>query len=222
MSRLMLLLLVLVSALPLGGCKLLRRAPWAGKPLPPLVAFRDVGVEHGLVRRILALPLHDESGQGIGTEVVSQALRDEIAKLNRFSLVRPNSSDARLMPSEGPQRTGRIPVRSLINLGRRYGVDAVMYGSVKRYRPYSPPVLGMIVQLIDIETGKVVWSAQELLDATDARTAVSMRYFFEDETAADETVFDYDIMSTSPEWFAKFAAHRIAATLLPPPPPKQG
>ncbi|MBI4880125.1 MAG: hypothetical protein HY812_10780 [Planctomycetes bacterium] len=210
-------LLLLAALLPLCGCQLARLfRPFAGEPLPAPAAFRDGSIDDGLVRRVLALPLADESGQGAGTLVVSEALRDEILKLGRFTVVQPTASDAMLRPAEGPQRTGRIPVRSIIELGRRYGVEAVLFGSVTHYRPYAPQALAISAQLIDVQTGKIVWSVSDFVDGSDAQAVRSMEWYFADEAATGETVFGPEIMNTSPRWFARFAASRIAATLAPP------
>ncbi len=207
-------LLFAAALLPLCGCQLDRLwRPFEGAPLPPPCAFRDGSIDDGLVRRILALPLADESGQGPGTLVVSDALRDEILKLGRFSVVQPNASDAMLRPAEGPQRTGRIPVRCIIELGRRYGVEAVLFGSVTLYRPYAPQALAITAQLVDVQTGKIVWSVSDFVDGSDAQAVRSMEWYFADQAATGETVFGPEIMNTSPRWFARFAAARIAATL---------
>ncbi|MFH0944931.1 MAG: hypothetical protein V2A76_07010 [Planctomycetota bacterium] len=208
-------LLLILAASP--GCQLLRHIPFlSGEPLPPPRAFKDVTLDHGLVHRVLALPLADESGFGTQSDVVSESLRDEIGRLGQFSVVRPSASDAMLKPGDGPHNTGRIPVATIIELGRRYGVDAVLFGAIFHYRPYSPPALGMEVSLVDVQTGRVLWTVRDSVDGSDKRCAVSMEWFFEDEIETDETVFGSDLMHVSPHWFARFAAHRIAQTLLPP------
>ena len=211
------LLLGLTTAV-LPGCQLLRHVPYfSGKPLPPPRAFKDENLDYGLVHRVLALPLSDESGFGTRSDVVSESLRDELTRLGRFGVVRPTASDAMLKPGDGPHNNGRIPVATMIELGRRYGVDAVLFGSISHYRPYAPPALGMSVSLIDVQTGRILWSVTDFVDGSDQRCAVSMQWYFEDETATDETVFGSELMHTSPRWFARFASHRVARTLLPPP-----
>lgn len=206
--------LLLLPLLTSSGCHLLRMVPYlGGEPLPPPAAFKDGSLDFGIVRRILALPLTDESGVGSGTEVVSRTLRDEISRLGRFGVVRPNESDSMLKPHDDPQNSGRIPVATIIELGRRYGVDAVLFGTIRHYRPYTPPSLGMSVTLIDVQTGKIVWSVNDFVDGSDRRCATSMKWFFEDETATGETVFGSEIMHTSPQWFARFATRRVVSTL---------
>ena len=212
------LLLILVAS---PGCHLLRRIPFlSGEPLPPPVAFKDATLDHGLVQRVLALPLSDESGFGTQSFVVSDSMRDELGRLGQFSVVRPSASDAMLKPSDGPHNTGRIPVATIIELGRRYGVDAVLFGTIFHYRPYSPPALGIEVSMVDVQTGRVLWKVRDSVDGSDKRCAVSMEWFFEDEIETDETVFGSDLMHVSPRWFSRFASYRIAQTLVPPKPEK--
>ena len=212
----------LLVCLVLPGCE-------AGKRLmskqmrvldqPPIElpeAFRDPVIENGQVQRILALPLLDETPQGDGSYVVSQALRDEMLKLRMFDVVNASAGDAATQPGRGPKNTGRIDVGTIIDLGRRYGVDAVLFGAIDHYRPYEPPSLGMSLSLVDVETGRIVWHVRDFVDGSDERTSVAMRYFFEDENSIDGTVFGPELISTAPQWFARFAARRVAETLLPP------
>lgn len=207
---------LLIAAATAGCYELRRHVPaLVGDPLPQPRAFRDGSVDYGFVRRVLALPLSDESGNGAGTEVVSRALRDEIAKLRRFDLVAPSASDAALAQDDGPLQTGRIPVATIIELGRRYHVDAVLFGSITHYRPYQPAALGMSVSLIDVQTGKIVWSVNDLVDSADRAAALAMNNDYFDRSATDQTVFGREIMNASPEWFARFTARRIAGTLVP-------
>ena len=182
-------------------------------PLPAPQSFRDGSIDYGLVRRILALPLVDQSGHGAPARLVSDALGDSIAKLRRFQVVRPRSDDASLKSDSGPIGSGKIPVSTIIELGRRYGVDAVLFGEISQFRPYTPPSLGIGASLIDVHTGKVLWSVTDFVDASDAQTSVSMRLWFEEKAATDDTVYDERLVSTSPRWFARFATDRLASTL---------
>lgn len=183
-------------------------------PLPPPRAFRDSSIDYGMVRRVLALPLVDESGNGAPTAVVSEALGDSITRLRRFEVVRPTLTDAALKADGGPLSSGRIPVSTIIELGRRYGVDAVLFGTISQYRPYTPPSLAMGASLIDVHTGKVLWSVTDFVDATDSRTSVSIDHWFDENAAEDGMVFDREIVTTSPRWFARFASERVANTLV--------
>ncbi|MFG0319658.1 MAG: hypothetical protein ACF8XB_20465 [Planctomycetota bacterium JB042] len=213
--------LPLLLAAVLGGCATVESAYRTfledhlyEYPLPEPRAFRDSSIDYGMVRRVLALPLIDESGHGAPTVVVSEALGDSIARLRRFEVVRPNAADASLKADAGPLASGRIPVSTIIDLGRRYGVDAVLFGTISRYRPYAPPSLAIGASLIDVHTGKVLWSVSDFVDATDSKTAVSIERWFEKNAAQDGTVFDREIVATSPRWFARFASDRVAGTLV--------
>ncbi len=190
---------------------------FVAQPLAPPVAYRDVSLDGGEIRRVLILPLADDTGTGAPTSVIDDGLRDEINKLRRFDIVQPDSSDATSMPSEGPKRTGRVDVMTIIKLGRRYGVDAVFFGSIDHYRPYTPPVLGLSASLIDVQTGKVIWEVRDFVDAADRGTEVAMKFHFDGSLSHDQTVMSHELLGLSPLWFAKFAAQRIAKTLVSEP-----
>ncbi len=205
---------VSLLALAAPGCCLFRGMhliPHA--PLPEPVAYVDETVDPSKYRRVLALPLFDESATGVDSETVSRVLRDEMMKLRRFDMVQANPSDALLRPADSPQRNGRIPIDTVVELGRRYGVDAVLFGTITRYRPYAPPALAMTVSIVDVETGTLVVSVNDFVDGADAAAAESMDRFFKDEGDTDGTEYGPELMSTSPEWFARFAARRVARSI---------
>ncbi len=183
-------------------------------PIAPPRAYRDISLDGGTIRRVLVLPLADESATGAPSDGVNSCLRDEITKLRRFDVVQPAPSDATSKAAQGPKQTGRIEISTIIELGRRYGVDAVMFGSIDNYRPYAPPALGISASLIDVQTGKIIWEVRDFVDASDRGTEVAMKDFFHAEAAKDQTVMGDEIMSSSPAWFGKFAARRIVKTLL--------
>lgn len=183
--------------------------------LPAPAAVRDPVLDQRPVQRVLLLPLVDECGHGPGSAVVSDAVHEEIAKTRRFKVVRPDSADSARLAARGPRNNGRIPVTVLVDLGRRYGVDAVLFGALTRYRPYPPPLVGLDLVLLDVQTGSVLFAADDLVDASDRAAANSMDAFYREESARGETLFGPEIVRTSPVWFARFAARRIVRVLAP-------
>lgn len=202
--------LPVVATILLGGC-LVPSPP----TMPPPAAMRDPILDQRPVQRVLLLPLVDESGHGPGGAVVSEAVHEEMAKTRRFKVVRPDPNDAAQLASRGPRRNGRIPVSVLVDLGKRYGVDGVLFGAITRYRAYPPPVVGLDLILLDVQTGSVLFSVEDLVDGADRLAANSMDAFYRDEAARGETLFGPEIVRTSPDWFARFAARRVVRVLAP-------
>ncbi|MBK6939975.1 MAG: hypothetical protein IPH13_07185 [Planctomycetes bacterium] len=207
-------------ALVAPGCKTLKRelgipdlSP-APPELPAPTAYRDGTVDFAAVRRVLALPLYDESEQGDATTLLSRTLGEELSRLRRFDVVVPSSSDASLKSGEAPHRLGQVPIQSIIELGRRYSVDAVVFGTISEYRPYAPPRVALKLSLVDTQTGRVLWQVDDFIDASDARTAHSMRKFFDGVIDDQNTEFGDELLVTSPEMFARYALRRSARTLL--------
>ncbi len=214
MSRIAQSAAIAFAALAASGCCFLNGVRFIpDKPLPEPVAYVDQTVDPAKFRRVLALPLFDESNNGIDSETVSRILRDELSKLHRFEMVQATESDAILRPADTPQRNGRIPIETVVELGRRYGVDAVLFGSITRYRPYAPPALALNVSIVDVETGTLVVAVNDFVDAADAAAAESMHRFFVTEVDTQGTEYGAELMSTSPEWFTRFATRRVARSL---------
>lgn len=192
-------------------------ASYVAPPLAAPIAWRDMSLDGGTIRRVLVLPLADESGTPNRQRAIDDSLRDEVMKLRRFDVVQPDASHATRLPDQGPKKTGRVDVNTIIELGRHYGVDAVIFGTIDHYRPYAPPALGISASMIDVQTGKIIWEVRDFVDTSDRDAEVAIDQFFKIEMAKDQTVMNGELMTVSPIWFSRFAARRIVRTLLAPP-----
>jgi hypothetical protein len=192
-------------------------ASFVAPPLAAPIAWRDISLDGGAIRRVLVLPLADESGTPNQQRAIDDSLRDEVMKLRRFDVVQPDAAHATRLPDQGPKKTGRVDVTTIIELGRHYGVDAVIFGTIDHYRPYSPPSLGISASMIDVQTGKIIWEVRDFVDTSDRNAEVAIHDFFATEAAKEQTVMERELMSVSPIWFSRFAARRIVRTLLAAP-----
>lgn len=185
--------------------------------LAPPIAWRDISLDGGAIRRVLVLPFADESGSGSRQNAIDDCMRDELMKLRRFDVVQPSPADATRLPEEGPKKTGRVDVTTIIGLGRHYGVDAVIFGSIDHYRAYAPPALGLSASMIDVQTGKIIWEVRDFVDSSDRDAELAMNDFFKIQMAKDQTVMNEELMAVSPIWFSRFSTRRVVRTLLAAP-----
>ena len=55
--------------------------------------------------------------------------------------------------------------------------DAVLFCQLTSYKPYVPLAIGWRLKLVDVQTQKVLWEADEVYDASDAAVARNAQQF---------------------------------------------
>ncbi len=162
------------------------------------------------VRRVGLLPLN-EGGEGAASdESMEQALHAELVASTGFEVI-PISADD-LLEVEGlePFRRGRYSPAGLIELRRRFLLDAVFVSAISSRRMVPPQRLGLQADLISCETGATLWSGNVLLDAADKTTREALELWsmqFTDSAGGAELVL------LSPRRFARFAAWQVMQLL---------
>ncbi len=101
-------------------------------------------------------------------------------------------------------------------------IDAILMGRITRYEPFPPQAIGLELVLVSATTGKVVWNAAGVVDASDPETiraarggGVSSVLVDLDPANAFEGVDDPEgafVILESPQAFATFAATAFAST----------
>jgi hypothetical protein len=146
--------------------------------------------------------------QGALVAELSQVMPYELVPLDDDDLVEVNTHDA--------FRRGRYDTRAVLEVARRYRLDALVLGTVTHYQPYPPQALGLEVELVAIETGATLWTSSLQLDAADARVRARLERWQRDHKSDGGNRESVQLTLVSPERFARFAAAEVAAaTLLP-------
>lgn len=164
------------------------------------------------VRRVLVLPFDAASGVTSGVESVHRAVVEELAKMQRFELVRmdhPNDDDRTVLQS---MRHGRISLDAMAKLVEMHHVDGVLLGTITGYRPYKPPQLGLRVQIVSTHSAAPIWAVEVFYDSNDAAVVEDLQQFATSFAAKDVTEHGWEMAMISPRRFASFVAHRVVNT----------
>jgi hypothetical protein len=180
--RLPLALLMLPLCAALGACSTPITAPldyFSGvHKLPIIGGSSDLQTESVrsirtlTVNRIAAMPIvetPDKSdnvvAEGAG-EAISAELFSEMSLLGGWEVV-PDSDVEQAMQKLPPSTAGNLEDNALA-LGRQVSADAVIYGTVERYRERvgvdyaaaSPAAVTFTLHMIDMKSRQVVWTAK--------------------------------------------------------------
>ena len=214
MKHLRLFSILSLACLALTACQTKHAS--AVKPRPDAPQNWFLPTEPGRVmRRVAMLPIYHARLPGEILKDVDVALTAELAKKSLFEVV----------PISRPEMEALINVREVASVERipgdlfrklrdQYGVEGVMLTDLTHYSPYRPVSIGVRSKLVDIETGRIHWASDVLLDSSNANVASAAREY-QKLYCRDNFPIQGDggTVLMSPRLFVKFAAFSNYASL---------
>jgi hypothetical protein len=181
----------------------------------PVLAHADIAEDFSSyeLRRVGLLPFQ---GEGLGAEDaqgLQLSLYSELSQATPFEMVLLTPADLEEIEASEPYRRGWYKPKTIIDIAKRYSVDAVLFGTVMQRLTFPPQVLALSVDVVSAETGLVIWNGRVHLDANDPRVLRGVQLYYEHD--ADESAGSppWQTGLLSPERFARFAAFQIACLL---------
>ena len=113
--------------------------------------------------KLVVLPFNNISGRRDAGKIVADVFVVELFRDKRFDVVEPGNVN-QIMFQEWIDRLGEIDIERLNMIGRRMGVSALVTGTVNEFndgRTGSPPVVALNARMIEVGTGKIIWSANK-------------------------------------------------------------
>jgi hypothetical protein len=168
-------------------------------------------------RRVVVMPIApalDAPDLSAGCEALAPVLWEQVIKTKRFEAVAVDVAGLR-------QRTGRavwtgrevLPADFFAYLRREYDCDGVLFAELTSYRAYAPLAVGWRFKLVDARTGQIIWSADELFDATRPEVRQAARHFDQQKPALPLMVADDWAVLNSPSRFGRYSAGALLQTL---------
>ena len=161
------------------------------------------------LRRVGLLPFAGQEVEDNAREAFRLAFLSEIVQSTPYEVVLLDRRDLEEVAESEPYRRGWYRPRTIIELSRRYSLDAIMFGTVTQQRIFPPQLLSLEVEMVAAETGLVIWSSSVHLDANDSRVVDGLKIYWGDRD--DKRAWELSLLS--PERFARFAAFQVACLL---------
>lgn len=214
MKHLRLFSILSLACLVLAACQ--SRHASAVKPRPDAPQNWFLPTEPGRVmRRVAMLPIYHARLPGEILKDVDVALTGELAKKSLFEVV----------PISRPEMEALINVREVASVERipgdlfrklrdQYGVEGVMLTDLTHYSPYRPVSIGVRSKLVDIETGRIHWASDVMVDSGNGDVAAAARRY-QKTLCRDNFPIEGDggTVLLSPRQFVQFAAYTNYASL---------
>lgn len=204
----MLRLVALVGLATLGSCVTF------DADRDPLAETRVVAdFETYRVRRVGLTPFAGRDLSIGDSETIQDAFHTELSRTASFEIVPLNLTDLAEIPDSTPFRSGWVEPRTVIDLARRFRLDAILVGTITERQAFTPQRFGAQLDMIAAETGVPIWSATIHADASDERVRSGIERWFDETRAAHETGETWELVLLSPRRFVQFAAYEVARGL---------
>lgn len=136
------------------------------------VTYRDPKMDFSLVQKVAVLPFENLTT----TNTASERVRDVFMTMMQAtgsSYVIPAGEVARAVDRTSLARPTMPTAEDVVNLGKVAGADAVITGVVREYGEVrsgssTAGVVSVSLQMMEAQTGKVVWSASATRGGVDA------------------------------------------------------
>jgi hypothetical protein len=193
--------LLLVLTLAATGCT-----------VPRFSVYRAPDFAPSRVRRVIALPFQHETDCVAVGDQIRAALAAEIQAAGCFEVV-PAPDRLTAVLATQARRTGRFDELFVAELGRQFGADALLLGTVTAYRPYNKPLIGLKVQIVGTEHGRVLWAADGLWDTSLRAVVTRARSYYVKRHPMWDQLDGWKIMRLSPARFHRFVAYELVEAM---------
>ena len=187
-------------------------APPDPGPLATSAVARDLSSYS--ITRVGMMPFHGRGLDAEGAAICSGAFQLELSRVMPYEIVPLGQTDLDEVQAADPYRRGRYDPRTILEVSRRYRLDALLIGTVTQREPYPPQVLGLELEMVATETGLPLWSSSVQLDAGDARVRARIDLWQASHKADGGGRESVQLTLVSPERFARFAAWEVASSTL--------
>lgn len=169
------------------------------------------------IRRVAVLPTADATGNlpvdftssydAIWLQALQQSQRAEFVAVPRDIYARWTGR------AQAPASTSVLPANWVERIRAHTGAEAAVLIDITRSTPYPPLVLGLRTKIVRLDTGEVIWAADEVFDASNPLVMRSARRFARAGLLNRES--EALAILQSPAGFATYAFSALAATFPP-------
>ena len=186
-----------------AGCAAVtpERSPLASAQIVP-----DFGTYS--IRRVGLVPFTGADLTRAQSEELQGAFFSEISSSTSYEIIALEPEDLAEIPASD---RGWYRPQTIIDVSRRYQLDALLIGTVADSQYFPPQRLSVQLDMVASETGLPVWSSSIHLDASRADVRRSLESWSQDRLGGEAA--EWELTLISPRRFAHFAAYQVAQLL---------
>ena len=197
----------IVALLLAGGC--------AQTPISTdlVSSFRSPNFDALAIRRVVVVPFDCYVGDLKAVSTVTGAFAQKLQELGRFEVIYQPDMLKDIDEEAKLWQRGQINLAVLAKASEEYQADAFVFGTITRYHPYDPPVLGLKVGFAAAGNGQFIWQADGVFDAKTARVADAVKDYYKKRYERENYFYGWRVMLVTMERYAEFVCDAIVDSL---------
>ncbi len=192
----------------ISGCAITNGGVWEQDTLARARAAPDFATYH--LQRVAIVPFTGNELSAERANDLKNGLALELAARVGFEIVQLTADDLAEIPRAEPYRRGWYASGTLLEISKRFSVDAILVGTVRDLSCYTPQHLATQVELVSCETGQIAWSSSVELDARDSRVIKAIEAWYTYDMESHDAPGDEALAFLSPAIFSRFATREMA------------
>lgn len=209
----------LLAALVLAGCGTLPSGDLVtGDSFQPANVHRSSETLPQTMRRVAVLPLApagERAGLEAGATTIGPLISPELTASGLVEAV--DVSPAELSRWTGRPKlrlTQELPAGVIESIRRQTACDGILFGELTQFSAFPPLSVGLRMSLVDVQSGRIIWSVDEILDTGNPAVSNGARRYFHGTLKGPATdSFDSQIVLDSPIRFGRYAVATLIATM---------
>ncbi|MFO1011736.1 MAG: hypothetical protein U1F29_16870 [Planctomycetota bacterium] len=166
------------------------------------------------LKRVGVLPFTGAGVDASTSREYAEAFASALAREASFEVRLLDVGDLDGVQKSETFRRGWTHPSTPVELARRYDLDAVVVGDVRRAQWFPPQRLDLSVDLLSVETGVPIWSGSVDLDGGDERVRTALKRWYRHERRGEDARGEsWELYMLSPRLFFEFAATQTARGL---------
>jgi hypothetical protein len=175
-------------------------------------SYRDVAKNLSSVKSVCLLELQNKTTYPQISEDVTESLYQSLQKKQRFTLSLLKQTDAAWKTVE-VRPDSAYTLEELMAAHKLLGSDALLMGTVTSYSPYPRMAMGLRLKLVDLRTGQLVWSIEQMWDTADKATEERIKKYFDKQLRSDFSPIGEQLATLSPINFVRFITYEVMETM---------
>ena len=198
---------ICISLLFLAGCRIIQPVEVQSGHY-----YINQEIQFSTIGKVAVLELENQSTRSEQSELMTQSLADSMGKKHIFSVKCIYRSDP-VWQSLQLDSVSEDDYEQLEEIRKQLGVDAVVFGTIRRYQSYPNFMTHLRLKMISLRDGKMAWAMEEVWDSADKKTTQRMQQYFKDYMRQGYNPINWQIIITSPRAFSRFVSYEAAQTL---------
>lgn len=180
-----------------------------GKKRKTTNVYQD-GELSGQLSRVAVLPMFKGEYGHMDLSLIEENIRLELAKLGLFEVISVEPEVMKeLFAEERFSSIGVLPVHLVEKLHARYAVDGLLLLDLSYFKAYQPVGIGIRAKLLNSDTGKLVWAADEIFDSSNPEVSNAARKFYKTESIIAFPLHNTKSVLHSPSRFSKYVGNSL-------------